>query len=37
VIEEQFKDEFREIVFAIYARNERFINPFYDEFSGYLK
>jgi len=32
VIEEQFKDEFREIVFAIYARNERFINPFYDEF-----
>jgi len=34
VIEEQFKDEFREIVFAIYARNERFINPFYEEFGG---
>lgn len=32
VIEEQFKDEFRTIVFAIYARNERFINPFYEEF-----
>ncbi len=32
VIEQQFKSEFREIVFAIYARNERFINPFYDEF-----
>ncbi len=32
VIEEQFRNEFREIVFAIYARNERFINPFYKEF-----
>jgi len=32
VIEGEFKGEFRTIVFAIYARNERFINPFYAEF-----
>lgn len=33
VIERQFKDEFEKIVFAIYARNERFIRPFLEAFS----
>ena len=32
VIESDFKDEFREIVFAIYSRQEKFINAFYEEF-----
>ena len=32
VIESDFKDEFREIVFAIYSRQEKFINAFYQEF-----
>lgn len=32
VIEADFKNKFRKIVFAIYSRNERFINAFYDEF-----
>ncbi len=32
IIEGKFKDEFREIVFAIYSKNEKFINPFYKEF-----
>jgi len=32
VIEADFKDEFREIVFAIYSRQEKFINAFYEEF-----
>lgn len=32
IIEADFKDEFREIVFAIYSRQEKFINAFYEEF-----
>ena len=32
VIEMQFKDEFEKIVFAVYARNERFITPFIEAF-----
>lgn len=27
-----FKNKFKKIVFAIYSRNERFINPFHEEF-----
>ena len=34
VIEEQFKNEFLEIVFAVYSRNERFIRAFYEEFES---
>jgi len=34
VIEQKFKNDFREIVFAIYSRDERFINAFYEEFGG---
>lgn len=30
VINDKFKNQFTKIVFAIYARNERFIKPFYD-------
>ena len=33
VIETQFKDEFEKVVFAVYARNERFITPFYESFT----
>lgn len=32
VIEENFKNEFLEIVFAVYSRNEKFIRAFYEEF-----
>lgn len=32
VIETQFKDEFEKIVFAVYARNDRFIRPFLEAF-----
>lgn len=32
VIEEKFQQEFSRIVFAIYAKNERFIRPFQEEF-----
>ncbi len=34
VIEADFKNKFRKIVFAIYSRDKRFINAFYDEFGG---
>ena len=33
VIDTQFKDEFEKIVFAVYAKNERFIRPFLEAFS----
>ena len=32
VINTQFKNEFAKIVFAVYAKNERFIRPFQEEF-----
>ncbi|MGB0521768.1 MAG: TIGR02452 family protein [Flammeovirgaceae bacterium] len=32
VLEEQFKGQFRKIVFAIYAKNPRFITPFQQQF-----
>ena len=32
VIDTKFKDEFRKIVFAVYSRNERFVQPFLREF-----
>lgn len=32
IIDTEFKDCFKKIVFAIYARNTRFIDPFYKEF-----
>lgn len=32
VIETKFNQEFRKIVFAIYAKNNRFIKPFIKEF-----
>jgi len=32
ILEDDFKNKFRKIVFAIYARNERFIKPFYECF-----
>ena len=32
VIEGKFEQQFRKIVFAIYAKNERFIKPFKEEF-----
>ena len=32
VIETQFKDAFEKIVFAVYAKNERFIRPFLEAF-----
>ncbi len=32
ILSGDFKDKFEKIVFAIYARNERFIQPFYDNF-----
>ena len=34
VIESDFKNVFEEIVFAVYSRNEKFINPFINEFSN---
>ena len=33
VIDSQFKNEFEKIVFAVYARNERFITPFLEVFA----
>lgn len=33
IIEGEYKDKFRKIVFAIYARNERFITPFLEAFN----
>lgn len=33
VIDTQFKNEFAKIVFAVYAKNERFIRPFIEAFS----
>jgi len=34
VIEEDYRYSFKKIVFAVYSRNERFINPFYKLFYG---
>ena len=34
VIEDGFRYSFKKIVFAVYSRNERFINPFYKLFYG---
>jgi len=32
ILETSYENKFEKIVFAIYGRDERFINPFYDEF-----
>ncbi len=33
VIESKFKNHFQKIIFAIYSKNERFINPFINQFT----
>ncbi len=35
VLDMDFKNRFRKIVFAIYAKNDRFINPFLKEFNSH--
>jgi len=34
IISDKFANDFRKIVFAVYANNERFIKPFYEEFGN---